>query len=382
MKTYVLFLLLFFTCIISSCKEEKAKPVIVPDVNIVTAGQLNVPVYTEYVGQTYGISDVEVQARVDGWITSMSFKEGDMVQQGQLLYTIDEQPTLTRVREAEAHLARASSQLTKTKSDLDRVEPLVQMNALSKRDLDAAVAANKSAQSEVDAAKAALANANIELSYCKVTSPITGIIGISKYQVGDYVNRGKLQGTLNTVSSINTLRVRFPISESEYLRFAKRIRSDSMTVKDISQIPVELLLGDGTIFNEKGKIDLANREVDPETGSLLIQAIFPNPQRLVRPGQYVKVKFRTDEYANAILIPQQAVIQLQSIYQVFMLNDSSKVEPRVIKVGARVGSNWIVTDGLKAGDKIAIIGNALLTPGMTVKPVSKPWDYTTTTSGN
>jgi membrane fusion protein (multidrug efflux system) len=138
------------------------------------------------------------------------------------------------------------------------------------------------------------------------------------------------------------------------------------------------MLGDGSVFKEKGKIDLANREVDPETGSLLIQAIFPNPQKLVRPGQYVKVRFKTDEYSNAILIPQQAVTQLQSIYQVFLLNDSSKIEPRVIKVGARVGSNWIVTDGLKQGDKIAIIGNALLTPGMTVKPVTMNWDYNTT----
>jgi membrane fusion protein (multidrug efflux system) len=268
---------------------------------------------------------------------------------------------------------------SRTQSDLNRVEPLVKMNALSQRELDAAVAANNSAQAEVEASKASLANAQVELGYTRIASPISGLIGISKYQVGDYVNPTAMGGSLNTVSSVGEMRVRFPISEAEYLRFVRRLRSDTSSVKGFTGIQVKLILGDGTEFNETGRIDLANRQIDPETGSLIVQAIFANKQNILRPGQYVKVRFQTDIYKDAILVPQQAVSQLQSIYQVYVLNASSKISPRIVKVGARVGSNWIIQDGLKPGEKVAIIGSAAVNPKVPVKPITMNWNYDSTT---
>ena len=358
-------------------KKEEAAPVS-PDVNVVAAGQKTIPVNTEYVGETYGISDIQITARTSGWILGIHFKEGDFVKKGQLLYTIDDQEIRNRIAESSAQLSRANSMKSKTQSDLARVEPLVEMNALSKRDLDAAVAANNSAKAEVDAAAASLANARVELGYTRIVAPISGLIGINQYQVGDFVNPSAMRGLLNTISAVGEMRVRFPISESEYLRFVKRLRSDTSSVKRFNNVPVKLILGDGIEYNEIGKIDLANRQIDPATGSLIIQAIFANKQNILRPGQYVKVRFQTDIYQDAILVPQQAVSQLQNIYQVYVLNDSSKVSPRIVKVGARVGSNWIIQDGLKAGEKVAIIGSAAVNPRVPVKPVPMNWNYDST----
>jgi membrane fusion protein (multidrug efflux system) len=365
--------------LIISCgeKKEKATPVS-PEVNMVACGQKTIPVYTEYVGETYGILDIQIQARTTGWILGIHFKEGDFVKKGQLLYTIDDQEIRNRIAEATAQLSRANSIKSKTKSDLDRVEPLVKMNALSQRDLDAAIAANNSAKAEVDASAAALANARVEQGYTRITAPISGLIGINNYQVGDYVNPTAARGSLNTISAVGEIRVRFPISESEYLRFVKRSRSDSSQVYSFTKVPVKLILGDGIEFNETGRIDLANRQIDPKTGSLIIQAIFANKQNILRPGQFVKVRFQTDIYQNAILVPQQAVSQLQNIYQVYVLNDSSQVNPRIVKVGARVGSNWIIQEGLKAGEKVAIVGSAAVNPRVPVKPISMNWNYDST----
>lgn len=367
-----------FICTISCGEKKETAAPVSPDVNVVAAGQKTIPVYTEYVGETYGISDIQIQARTTGWILGIHFKEGDFVKKGQLLFTIDDQEIRNRISEAAAQLARASSMKSKTQSDLERVEPLVKMNALSQRDLDAAIAANNSAKAEVDASSAALANARVELGYTRITAPISGLIGLNKYQVGDYVNPTSIGGSLNTISAVGEMRVRFPISETEYLRFVKRLRSDTGSVKALGKIPVKLILGDGTEFNEIGRIDLANRQIDPKTGSLIIQSIFTNKQNILRPGQYVKVRFQTDIYENAIMVPQQAVSQLQNIYQVYVLNDSSKVNPRIVKVGARVGSNWIIQDGLKAGEKVAIIGSAALNLQVPVKPVSMNWNYDST----
>jgi membrane fusion protein (multidrug efflux system) len=367
-----------FSIILVACQQkEKAAAPVSPDVNVVTVGQKTVPVYSEFVGQTLGITDVDIMSRVDGWITSMHFKEGDVVKKGQLLYVIDDLPIRTRIDAAEARLAEAKTLMVRAKSDLDRVEPLVKMNALSKRDLDAADASYKASQSEVDVAAASLKNARLELDYTRIKSPVTGIIGISKVQVGDYVGRTAMGTPLNTVSSVGDVRVRFPISESEYLRIAKRAQS-SKEPRRMDKVPVELILADGSTYDEKGVIALANREVDPETGSLIVQAVFANKQNLIRPGQYVKVRVLADSYPDAVLVPQQAVNVLQSIHQVFVLNDSSKVAPRVVKTGARVGSNWIITEGLKPGEKVAIIGSIAVNPRVTVKPIPMSWNYDST----
>jgi membrane fusion protein (multidrug efflux system) len=369
--------LAFFSML--SCKEKKAEVAPTsPDVNIVPVGQKTIPIFSEYVGETFGQEDIQIQSRVEGWITGIHFKEGDLVQKGQLLYTVDDLPIKNKIDQAQAKLAEANTGKVKNKSELDRVEPLTNMHALSQRDLDAAKASYQASLSQVDAAEAALRNAKIELEYTHITSPITGIIGISKVLVGDYI--GKLNTSpLNTVSSVGTMRVRFSISEDEYLKFAKEKTGTGHKILQ-NQIPVQLVLSDGSVYQETGSISLSNRQIDPATGSLLIQAVFPNAKSLLRPGQYAKIRLQTDIYKDAVIVPQQAVNQIQNIYQVFVVSDSNLIKPTVIKMGKRVGSNWIVESGLKLGDKVAIIGSAVVNPKVEIKPIVIPWNYDSTSN--
>ncbi|HRI19520.1 MAG TPA: efflux RND transporter periplasmic adaptor subunit [Panacibacter sp.] len=366
-------------CISCNSKDEKTTPALIPEVNVVTAGLKTIPVYTDYVGTTFGEADVEIKPKVDGTVMGIYFKEGEQVKKGQLLYSIDDAALRNKADQAKARVAQANTQMVKMKADLDRVRPLTEMHALSQRDLDAAIAGYGAAENEVEIAKAALKNAELDLGDAKITAPISGVIGISKAVIGDYVSRISTTGSLNTISSLGDMRVRFSISENEYLRFAKRRTDNSSNVLP-ANLPVQLILSDGTVYPEEGYVNIANRQIDAGTGSLLLQAGFKNSFHLLRPGQYVKVRFKTDTYDNAVLIPQQAVNQMQNIYIVMVLNDSNQLKPRTIKTGLRTGSNWIVTDGLKAGEKIAVVGNAIIKPGIVVKPAEMKWNYDSTSA--
>jgi membrane fusion protein, multidrug efflux system len=361
-----------------SCKEKKAdNKELIPTVNVVAAAQQTIPFFAEYVGETLGKEDIQIQSRVDGWITAINFKEGELVQKGQLLYTIDDLPIKNKIDQAEAKLTEVITVKTRNKAELDRVEPLTQMHALSQRELDAAKANYQASLSQVESAHAALRNAKIELSYTKITAPITGIIGVSKLLVGDYVGRLNTGAPLNVISSVDKIRARFTISEDEYLKFARRKnnKTDHLLNDDL---PVQMILSDGSVYELPGTINLTNRQIDATTGSLLMQSIFENPKGLIKPGQYVKLRLQTDQFVDAVLVPQQAIVQIQNIYQVFVVNDSNKVEPRVIKTGKRIGSNWIVTNGLKAGDKLAILGSAAIQPSSRIKPTLVNWNYDST----
>ena len=365
----------FLACVLLvSCKEKVEKTETVPEVSVVEAGQKTIPVYSEYVGQTYGQSDVEIRPRVEGWVKSINFKEGSAVQKGQLLYVIQDDELRDREQAAQAQLAQANIMLVKAKSDLDRVKPLVEMNALARRDLDAAQASYDAQQQAVYSAKASLNNARTQLSYSRILAPITGTIGVSNVQVGDYVkNLG--QPAINTISAVGAMRVRFSITENDYIRFSQR-----MNKENLKNLDVQFILNDGSVFPETGRLDFANREIDPQTGSLLVQAVVENRSRLLRPGQYLKVRLKTDEIQNAVLVPQQAINQMQSVYMAFVVNDSSKINPRPVKTGVRVGSNWVITEGIKPGEKVALVGNALIKPGIVIKPVLNPYSYDSTSA--
>lgn len=368
----------FIMFLISACSEdENQKPAVSPDVNVVAAGKESLPIYSEYVGQIYGLADINIDPRIEGWITGIFFKEGSLVKKGSLLYTIDDQPSLNRLDASKAQVARAQTLMENKKSELGRVKPLAEMNALSQRDLDFASANYEASVNEVKIAEALVENSKIELGYTRMTAPITGIIGISKVQVGDYVSKVSLGNGINVISSLGDVRVRFPISENDYLQFVREYKKDPKT-NNFVEVPVDLILGDGSIYNEKGRLQLTNRQIDPSTGSILVQAIFNNQQGILRPGQYIKVRFKTSEYSNAVVIPQQAVNQLQNIYQVYKLTDSNKLKPSIIKVGARVGSNWIVTEGLNEGDKVAILGSTFVNTSTVVKPSIVHWNYDST----
>jgi len=364
MKVHLTVLLFFSFCFFIACKDKNAeKEILVPEVSVIVAEQRTVPIYTEYVGQTFGKSDVEIRPRVEGWVQQLNFKEGSAVKKGQLLYVIQDDELKDKEQAAQAQLSEANILLVRAKSDLDRVKPLAEMNALSKRDLDAAQATYDAQGEAVNSAKAALSNARTQLSYARIIAPIAGTIGISAVQVGDYVKNVGQETPLNTISAVGAMRVRFSITENDYLKFSQGISKD-----DFKKLEVQFLLNDGTVFPETGKLDFANREIDPTTGSLIVQAIVENKSKLLRPGQYVKVRFKSTEIPNAVLVPQQAINQMQSIYMAFVVNDSNKIVPRPVTTGARVGSNWVITSGLKPGEKVALVGNMIIKPGMTIKP--------------
>jgi membrane fusion protein (multidrug efflux system) len=371
-KAHISFLLLFTALFLFSCKGKKEAPAAKPmEVPVVQVMQQDIALESEYTGQTYGESDVEIRTRVEGWVLSMNFREGSMVQKGQLLYKIDPLPYQNAVDEASAALADAKGIMIKAENDLGRIEPLAKIGAVSQRELVAAQAAFVSSKAMVESSEAALRNAKIELGYCSVVSPISGMIGISAVRVGDYVNRGP-QGLINTVSSIDNIRVRFTISEKEYLRISRLMQSMNAKIGEGGE-NVKMILSDGSLYPVKGKMNFADRQVDPSTGALTLEAQFRNVDNILRPGQYVKLRLVTEFRKEALLIPQRAVNEMQGLFQVLTVADSNKLEIKMIKIGNQYNMSYIVEDGLKKGDKIVIGGTQMLRSGSVITPLEKTW---------
>jgi membrane fusion protein (multidrug efflux system) len=380
MKKIIYLNYLLISCVLvalASCHEDKEKSRnLIPDVQVIPVGQQTVPIYSEYIGQTFGDKDVQLQARVQGRVTGIYFKDGQRVKKGSLLYTLDDLSLKTAIDGGKADMAKSIIAMTNKKSDLDRIQPLADMNALSQSDLDAARAAYEAAQTDVKISEARLRDIQIQLGYTHITAPMDGTIGISNVRVGDYIG-GAGSGILNTISSLSKIKVRFPVPENDYLRITKRMDTDKVFHHQIIEIPVDLLLSDGSVYPEKGKLDMANRQVDANTGSLLMEALFTNSQMLLKPGQYVKVKVKTDVLTNAIIVPQQAINQMQDIFQVYLLNDSNKIVPQKVKLGPKTGSNVIVLEGLKPGANLVLAGSAFLNPKVPVEPIKVNWNYKT-----
>lgn len=368
LRRIVVFLLLVFT--IAGCSKKKETVAVAPiKVNVATAVVQDVPLYEEFVAQTFGLSDVDIRTRVEGWVTSVNFKEGSAVKKGDLLYIIDDVQYQTDVDHEASQLARSKTELVRAQNDLSRVRPLTELNALSKKDLDNAVASYEAAQAQVKASEASLQNAKIELGYTRVHAPFDGIVGISNVRVGDYVSRAGTTSVLATISSINGVRVRFQISEREYLRIARLTKEELASARK----NVQLILADDSIYPHTGQVNFGDREIDPKTGTLTIEAVFPNPDGLLRPGLFVKTRVLLSTYPQAVLVPQRAVLQLQSLSQVFIVTDSSTLKATIVETGAKVGDAYIITKGLKAGDKVAVVGTASLTPNSKIEQVEMKW---------
>lgn len=371
-KSKLFFALLFLSVFLTSCKKEvapEAKPL---EISVVKVIQQDVRLESEYTGQTFGQSDIQINPRVDGVIESLNFKEGSVVSKGQLLYTIDPLPYQAKVNEAEGALAEVEAKLARTKSDLDMMVPLAKMNAVSQRELVAARAAYNASLASIKAATATLENAKIELGYCRIVAPISGLIGISKVRVGDYVRPGAAS-VLNTISDLGDVRARFTMSEQEYLRIFREITKENSNLIGAGK-SVSLVLSDGSIYPETGKISFADRQIDPTTGAVTFEAAFANPDRLIRPGQFVKILVVTDVRKNALIIPQRSVIEMQGIYQVYVLGNDNKVEMKIIQIGPAYKDSYLVTEGLTANDKIALGGTSLLKSGSVISPKIKEWN--------
>lgn len=338
-------------------------------VNVIKAIENDVPLYEDFVAQVYGQSDVDIRARVEGWITSLNFKEGSKVKKGDLLYVIDDVQYQTRVDREASELASSKTELVRAQNELSRVKPLTEQNALSKKDLDNATAAFEAAQAKVKASEASLQNAKIEQSYTRVYAPFDGVIGTSNFRVGDYVSRAGASSVLTTISSIGVVRIRFQISEREYLRIARMTQEELAAARK----NVQLIMADDSIYPQTGEVNFADREIDPKTGTLTIEAVFPNPTGILRPGLFVKARVLLSTYQNAVLIPQRSVFQLQTLTQVFTVTDSSTLKVTMVEVGPKVGDGWIIKKGLKVGDRVAVIGVASLTPNSKIEAVETKW---------
>lgn len=355
----------------AGCKEKSGGEMPPPNVQVVEVIQQDIPVMEDFVGQTYGLSDISIQARVDGFLEGIFFEEGRRVRKGQLLYTIDPQPYEAKVAAARGVLAEANTQLVKAESDLARIKPLAEINAVSQSDLDAAVAQRDAAIGALDAARANLESANIELSYTRIYSPIDGLIGKTEVYPGDYVGRGITNVVLNEVSRIDTILVNFHLPEEKYLEIARFLReagSEDFRNQE-GQADLTLILADGSIYPEQGSIRFANRQVNATTGTILIQASFPNSESLLRPGQFAKVRGTIDNIKGGLLIPQRCIQEMQGNYNVFVVNENNEVEFREIEVLTSYETRYmIVSSGLAPGERVVYEGLQKVRSGAIVNP--------------
>jgi membrane fusion protein, multidrug efflux system len=344
------------------CSKKEAPPPPPPEVLVAEVVQKDVPIYIELVGSTLGSEDVEIRSRVEGYLVSINFTEGSLVRKGQLLYKIDPQPFLVAIDQAKANLATAQAGLEKTNNDVARYKPLFEKQAVSKQELDNALSAQEAALAQVDARKAAVAQAQLDLGYTNITSPVDGVIGTTQKKVGSLVGRGET--VLNTVSQLNPILFRCAIAEAEYLRLARRGADRDKSLE--KKFGVELILADGTVFPHKGRLDAIERAVDPTTGTLTGQFRFPNPEDILRPGQYGKARLVTDVKEGAVLVPQLAVQEIQGLYSVMVVKPDATVEQRMVKAGERVGNLWIIDSGVKPGEKVIVEGLQKVKPGVKV----------------
>jgi len=325
--------------------------------------QKDVPIYIELVGSTLGSEDVEIRARVEGYLVSMNFTEGSFVKKGQVLYKIDPQQYQAALSQAQANLATAKARLDKTNNDVARYKPLAAEKAVSQQELDNALSAQEAARFQVTAYDATVDKAKLDLAYTTITAPVDGLIGTTQKKVGSLVGRGE-NTLLNTISQINPILFRCAIAEAEYLRLARTGADKDKSLE--KKFGVELILADGTTFNHKGRLDAIERAVDASTGTLTGQFSFPNPERILRPGQYGKARFVTDVKEGALLVPQLAVQEIQGLYSVMVVKPDATVEQRMVKAGERVGNAWIIDSGLKPGEKVIVEGIQKVKPGVQV----------------
>lgn len=345
-----------FTLAAVGCKRVPRQAAAPPPLPVIAAEVVvrDQPIYAEFIGQTLGSRDVDIQARVEGFLETVHFQEGMPVTRNALLYTIDDQPFQAALAQAEGTLAQTQALLDKARRDTNRLGPLWLKNAISRQQYDDAISAEQNAAAALRSSAAAVASAKIQLGYTKIYSPLDGLVGKTEVKAGNLVGRGA--GTLlTTVSEIDPISVRFSVSEQQYLEWKRRHGDDERSQTAAREL-FELILADGTVHRHRGSVTFADRQVDPRTGTLLLEVSFPNPEKLVRPGQFGRVRFPLTVVTNAALVPQRAVTELQATYSVFVAGADNTAEFRKVTPGPRVGTFYVITAGLKAGEKIVIEG--------------------------
>ena len=358
--------------LIFSCKDESVKVIPPQKIKVYKVTTKTVPIYEEFVGQVFGEKDIPIRARVEGFLDEIHFMEGSNIEKGKLLYVIDPDPQKEAVAAKQSMVAQANTLLIQKESDLNRIKPLAALDAVSKRELDMAQAQRDAAISSLKAANADLNIAKINLSYTRILSPIDGIIGRTLAREGEFVGKNPNPVILNTVSDISNIRVQFFLSENEYLRIAEKYskaQRDSTEGAEVKKIAVELYLSNGNLFNQKGLLDFIDRNIDTSTGTILVQATFPNPDKIIRPGQFVRVKVKVMDLQDALLVPQKCLIELQGQYSVLIVNKENKIETVQVVIGEKIPGYTIIKSGIKSGDQLILEGLQKAKPGLVVIPV-------------
>ncbi|HEY2819892.1 MAG TPA: efflux RND transporter periplasmic adaptor subunit [Candidatus Acidoferrum sp.] len=358
---------------LTGCEGQKAAPAPPPpDVVVTPVVQKDVPIYNEWVATLDGFDNAQIQPQVTGYIIAQTYREGSPVKKGQVLFEIDPRPFQAILDQAKAQLSQSQAQLGKTKLDVDRDTPLAKERAIAQSQLDNDIQANLAALAAVKSAEAQVEQAQLNLDFTHVTSLLDGIAGIATVQIGNLVNP---TAVLTSVSRVEPIKAYFPISEQTYMKFAKRIntsarRDDMEAPKDTPTL--QLILADGTVYQHPGKILYTDRQIDVTTGSIRVASSFPNPENILRPGQFGRVRAATEQVNGALLVPQRAVNELQGMYQVAVVGEGNKVSIRTVKVGDRVGDQWIIQDGVKPGEMVIVEGLQKVRDGSTVKPKEQP----------
>jgi RND family efflux transporter MFP subunit len=344
--------------------QNAASPPPPAEVQVASVIQKDVPIYGEWVATLDGYVNAQIQPQVTGYLIKQSYKEGSFVRKGQVLFQIDPRPFQAVLDQAKAQLAQAEAQLGKTRLDVDRDTPLARERAIAQSQLDNDIQANLAAKAAVQAAEAQVEEAELNLDFTHVTSLVDGIAGIAQVQIGNLVNP---TAALTSVSQVNPIKAYFPISEQEYMHYAPRINAHNQQEVPSDAPPFDLILADGTTYPHKGTLLLTDRQVDVTTGSIRLVCSFPNPNNILRPGQFGRVRAAGDVRNGALLVPQRSVTELQGSYQVSVVGTDDKVSTRPVKVGERVDAMWIIESGVKPGELVVVEGLQKVRDGSLVR---------------
>src|SRR5713226_5783093 len=337
-----------------------------PVVEVASVVQQDTPIYSEWVAILDGYVNAQIQPHVSGYIIRQNYKEGSVVRKGEVLFEIDPRPFKAALDQAKGQLAQAEAQLGKATQDVERDKPLARERAIAQSQLDTEIQAKLGAQAQVQAAQANVEQAELNMEFTKVTSLVSGIAGSAQVQIGNLVGPNSV---LTSVSQVDPIKAYFTVSEQEFTDFHRRFPTQASVDEQRKRIPLQLLLADGSVYERPGTIYFADREVNPATGAIRIAGVFPNPNNLLRPGGYGRVRASARTQNGALLIPQRAVIELQGSHQVAVVGNDNKVSIRPVTVGDRVGNLWIVTEGLKPGERVIVEGLMKVRDGAPVKAV-------------
>lgn len=349
--------------------ESAAQPSPPPQqVTVIKAAPQSVPIISERVGQTQSVQTVEIRSRVDGTVEKIGFEEGRIINQGDLMFVIDRRPFEAALAQAKANLMQARAAYVKSRQELTRIRPLAKEDAVSQQELEAAVARESGDKAAVEAAEAALSQAKLNLEYTTIRAPITGLVGSTEVRVGSLVTQRET--LLATISDLDPIYVTFSVPERAYLAWAKQHPKDRIGGGDAAKaIEFKLILADDWVYPHQGSFDFADRNVDPKTGTLRLRVKFPNPEQILRPGQFVRVRYAARENPDAILVPQRAIQEIQGKRSVYVVGPEGKAQFREVTTGARAGNDVIIEKGLQPGDTVIVDGAQKIRPGAPVNPV-------------